>query len=172
MTSFEIAAELGLNARTVRWYFKKHGIEVTTKNKYPNPWLKGTKGLAKANSGSFSKGHQGGCQFSKGLIPWNRGMKGFLAGTIHWNWQGGITDDYHRERRKQYVEERIWREKVFRRDDFTCQECGQRGGKLSAHHIQGWKEHPSLRYELSNGVTLCVECHKQTNNYAGKSPGR
>ena len=50
---------------------------------------------------------------------------------------------------------------VHTRDDFTCQECRDRGGKLHAHHIQRWVDSPDLRYSLDNGMTLCVECHRE-----------
>jgi hypothetical protein len=54
-----------------------------------------------------------------------------------------------------------WRRKVFERDDFTCQECGQRGGTLNAHHIKSFSKFKNLRYVLSNGLTLCEQCHKR-----------
>ena len=28
---------------------------------------------------------------------------------------------------------------------------------------------PELRYDLNNGVALCRECHKLTDNYKGKA---
>lgn len=56
---------------------------------------------------------------------------------------------------------KAWRSSVFERDNYTCMECGQKGGILNAHHIEKWSEYPSLRYELSNGITLCDECHKR-----------
>jgi 5-methylcytosine-specific restriction endonuclease McrA len=53
-----------------------------------------------------------------------------------------------------------WRTAVFRRDDYTCQACGVRGGRLNAHHIKRWSRHPELRYAVENGKTLCISCHR------------
>lgn len=57
-----------------------------------------------------------------------------------------------------------WRQTVFERDDYTCQHCQQRGGALQAHHICSWSKYPDLRYEVENGVTLCIACHKIANH--------
>lgn len=54
-----------------------------------------------------------------------------------------------------------WRNTVYERDDYTCQECGAKGGKLNAHHIVRWVDDKSLRYAVKNGITLCVPCHKK-----------
>lgn len=56
---------------------------------------------------------------------------------------------------------------VFQRDNFACQLCHKRGGKLNAHHLDNWKQFKELRYELSNLVTLCVPCHKAFHNKYG-----
>jgi len=61
-----------------------------------------------------------------------------------------------------------WRMNVFLRDNFSCQCCGARGVYLEVHHIKSWSKYPELRYELNNGVALCKDCHKLTNNYKGK----
>ena len=53
-----------------------------------------------------------------------------------------------------------WRESVFKRDDFTCQECGKRGGKIQAHHVKQFAYYPELRFDVNNGKTLCEPCHK------------
>ena len=66
---------------------------------------------------------------------------------------------------KQY---RTWRESVFSRDSWTCQGCKLKGCYLEAHHIKSWARYPLLRYDIENGLTLCKECHKLTDNYKNK----
>ena len=53
-----------------------------------------------------------------------------------------------------------WRKSVFKRDGFRCQMPDCRGKKLEAHHIIRWVDNPLLRYEVSNGITLCKHHHK------------
>ena len=57
---------------------------------------------------------------------------------------------------KQYFE---WKARVNVRDNFTCQECGKKGNE--AHHKKSWKDYPELRFDISNGITLCLDCHKK-----------
>jgi 5-methylcytosine-specific restriction endonuclease McrA len=54
-----------------------------------------------------------------------------------------------------------WRMRIFERDNYICQLCKKRGGKLEAHHIKSFKYHKNLRYKIENGITLCKECHKE-----------
>lgn len=55
-----------------------------------------------------------------------------------------------------------WRSSVFLRDDYTCKLCNIRGGYLEAHHIYKFSNYSNLRLLVSNGVTLCKECHNKT----------
>ncbi len=81
------------------------------------------------------------------------------------NWKGGQKRYVHSTGTADY---RNWRLSVFTRDSFTCVSCGQVGGYLEAHHIKGWANYPEFRFDVSNGVALCKECHSKTDNYRGK----
>lgn len=52
-----------------------------------------------------------------------------------------------------------WRKKVYSRDRYTCKMCGSKK-QLQAHHIKRWSQYPTLRFIISNGITLCKICHK------------
>jgi hypothetical protein len=82
------------------------------------------------------------------------------------NWKGGITPESRRLRQSDAY--KAWRTAVFQRDNFTCVCCGQYGGNLHAHHIKPWSTHPRLRFEVANGQTLCVSCHKETDTFLAK----
>lgn len=53
---------------------------------------------------------------------------------------------------------RTWAKKVKDRNSNRCVECGEKT-LLEAHHIFSQKDYPDLRYDLDNGITLCVSCH-------------
>lgn len=50
------------------------------------------------------------------------------------------------------------RENVFRRDDYTCEYCGDRGGKLECDHVVPVSKGGSNEY--SNLVTACFKCNR------------
>ena len=56
----------------------------------------------------------------------------------------------------------LWRKSVFTRDNYKCQNpnCEGKTTELVPHHIKSKQVYPKLTYDLSNGVTLCVICHK------------
>lgn len=69
-----------------------------------------------------------------------------------------VNVDINRNRScKKYSE---WRKAVFKRDNYTCQLCNKRGYKLNAHHKKSWKKYINKRFDIHNGITLCIKCHK------------
>jgi hypothetical protein len=62
-------------------------------------------------------------------------------------------------RRKHPGRHAAWARKVISRDGATCQKCGTTGVEMHAHHVKPYIEHPDLRWDVSNGETLCYECH-------------
>lgn len=105
----------------------------------------------------------------------------------------GRTSLYRAIRSMEYYSK--WIIEVFKKDNFTCQDCGDnRGGNLEAHHLKSFAQimqefineysqfspiedietllRLSLSYksfwEINNGITLCKNCHKLTPNYGKK----
>lgn len=80
------------------------------------------------------------------------------------NWQGGVCPINSLMRGSQ--EYRDWRNKVFARDGYACTWCrDDKGGNLEADHIKQWAYYPELRFELTNGRTLCRKCHRLMHQY-------
>jgi 5-methylcytosine-specific restriction endonuclease McrA len=93
-------------------------------------------------------------------------------------WKGGVTSFVLKLRNSD--EYKAWRQLVYKRDDYTCQSCGDKsGGNLNAHHIVSFSELISKNeidsfekgvncknlWSVDNGITLCLECHKTTESY-------
>ena len=95
----------------------------------------------------------------------NSGDKNYFYGIRRYgkdngNWKGGIDPENHKIR--QSDEYKNWRIEVFRRDYWTCQECGYKGEHIQSHHVKAFKEYPELRFDIDNGLTLCKKCHRKT----------
>ena len=72
------------------------------------------------------------------------------------NWKGGITPENKAIRGS--TEYNDWRKSVYRKDGFHCVICGTHDN-LNAHHILPFAEYPELRFDVSNGITLCKDHH-------------
>lgn len=73
-------------------------------------------------------------------------------------WKGGISSESQLARTNKEFKD--WRTNVFERDNYTCQVCGQWGGKLEAHHLQNFAQYLKSRTDVNNGITLCYNCHR------------
>lgn len=98
-------------------------------------------------------------------------------------WKGGRSHLALRIRLS--FEYRMWRTSIFKRDNFTCNECGVRGGYMHVHHKKSFKKifdeflgfynqfsptddtdtlvrlswsYPEF-WKQDNGITLCRTCH-------------
>ncbi len=51
---------------------------------------------------------------------------------------------------------KMWIRSVYVRDGFKCM-VGDKNckGRIEAHHIHPWRTHRNLRFQISNGITLC-----------------
>ena len=104
----------------------------------------------------------------KCYFKWQKGKNKIIknpvdrSGAKNPHWKGGIGGiNVIIRRSKEYRE---WREKVFKRDNWTCRECGKRSKKncylrIEAHHIKLFALFPELRFKIDNGLTLCKKCH-------------
>ena len=89
------------------------------------------------------------------------------TGKYHWKHNPNLTEEQRQRRDMFNGEIRKWRDKVYARDNYTCQRCFEHGGELNAHHLNSWDKHPEERFDLTNGITLCVDCHKQFHSLYG-----
>lgn len=62
-----------------------------------------------------------------------------------------------------------FRKRMFKRDMWTCQECGYKGSKIQLDHIKPRCLFPELTFSEDNVRTLCIECHKNTPTYGVKA---
>lgn len=111
--------------------------------------------------------------------------KGKQLGINNPSWKGGIT--ILTTKIRNLPEFQQWRKQVFERDKYICQDCFKQSGALNAHHIKEWNiifrkflalynqfspiddKETLMRlainyapfWELSNGKTVCKECHKK-----------
>jgi len=98
------------------------------------------------------------CAFKKGSIPWNKGLAWLeMRGNKSPHWKGGVSRDIHSTAEHKY---KNWRLSVFKRDGFKCRiansDCKN---YVQAHHILRWADYPELRYQINNGITLCLAHH-------------
>jgi hypothetical protein len=97
-------------------------------------------------------------------------------------WKGGITRLEAQVR--HCFQYRQWRSDIYTRDNYTCQICGLRkSNQLNADHypksfakifhdnqIKTFEQALNCEefWNINNGRTLCVDCHRKTPNYLNR----
>lgn len=150
----------------------RNGKNITALHKYiaeNGSWNKGKK-LSDAHRAALSVAHKG--------IKYSDSMRQKTAdrqrGEKSRFWKGGKTKESQIIRSSwQYAQ---WRKKVFERDNYICQHCGQKAGRLEADHIIPFSfilkeiemgaDKNSL-FLIDNGRTLCISCHRKTRSWLG-----
>lgn len=96
-------------------------------------------------------------------------QKGKKIGKDNPQWKGGIAPNGKsiQLRHEFSFQLTLWREKVLERDNYICRKCGEPDSHHT-HHVKSFLHYPELRFEVSNGLTLCLKCHriadKETNS--------
>jgi len=96
-------------------------------------------------------------------------------------WKGGIT--ILNKKIRQLSEYKSWRSEVYTHNGYICQICNTTSGSFNIDHIKAFSillrdnNITSIKqaiecsdlWDCSNGRVLCVECHRQTDNFGGKA---
>ncbi len=89
------------------------------------------------------------------------------SGENHFNWNPNLDEGDRANNRNRGSKFTKWSKTILVRDNYICQNCGNTSCRLNAHHLNSWSYFPKLRYELSNGITLCVGCHTEFHTQYG-----
>ncbi len=96
---------------------------------------------------------------SSGLYGMNNYHAGIHEGKVY-SWVGNTApwEPTLRELRRT-KEYRAWRKEVMIRGKGKCNKC-KTTESLETHHKNPFAKFPELRFEVTNGVVLCNNCHK------------
>ena len=133
--------------------------------------------LSKKHKDNISKGQIGRIGGMKGkkhkpstIQKMKNAHKGKHVGELNNSWKGGITPINKIIRSSE--EYSLWRNAVFKRDNYTCIWCGQLRGNIETDHIKPFSIYPELRFAIDNGRTLCHNCHTKTYTYGNRKKNR
>ena len=93
--------------------------------------------------------------------------KFFLSGENSPRWKFDKTDE-ERKNDRSYPEYNIFIKSVLARDNYTCQCCGKiSASNLVVHHLDGYNWCKEKRTDVTNGITLCDNCHNNFHSIYG-----
>lgn len=150
---------------------------------------KQSKNLYKANPKPFKKGfkpwnkNKKNCFNEKTILKISNSKKGKLVGKDNPSYKHGLCKTNLHWLIRKNGQYKNWVKSIFKRDDYVCRKCEKKGGSLTAHHLKGFSYllhfykiknlEDAIKcqelWNINNGITLCLECHKQTPNYSFKA---
>lgn len=151
----EIADLAQCSYHTIRKWLRIHGLQYTRKEtaeiikvKHGGPWNKGKR---------YKTGPKHTEEFKQRMRELRSGSKSNL-------WKGGVERSFR---------QRVWdfttsiSKEVHSSNNYICQMCFRRGGKLEVHHIKPVYSNPELAFDRSNLTTLCKGCHDKHHHING-----
>ncbi len=175
----QIADEYGCSYSTIciiyrKWTSKKQRLQSKTRKQAarlrgrPNPvfakWVRENNvWIGRKHTKSAKQKQSIAKKGKKHSIERRIAQSARLQGIPIEKWSGFATTKT--DRLKSTGEYKNWRKQVFERDNWTCQKCNAKGGKLHPHHIKPKSTNPKVVFDVSNGITFCVKCHHKTDSY-------
>ena len=120
--------------------------------------------LSRTSEEHIFRGMQG--LYDKKVIDWHVHSEDYISVHFMAFEEMGSLDVDEAQDSRHSAAYRKWKEAVLKRDAYSCQSCAGTE-HLQAHHIKSWANFPDLRFEPSNGVTLCATCHGKLHQRAG-----
>jgi thymidylate synthase (FAD) len=142
----QIADEAGCSYHTVRKWLARHSLKFRPEERNFHP-----------GSRPWNAGHKG-YKIKRNWTPeWKESIRAARSGAKSNFWRGGSSSE--RANIARWTTEQA--PKVHFQLDYTCQSCGERGGKLHAHHVIPVWADLNMAKDVGNLVTVCDSCHKQ-----------
>lgn len=164
LSTREIGDLCDRSKETIRRWLDRHGIPKRSKSeaariralRYPHTTEAGAQAIRDVNSwdGWTTAEREA---FRRRLSAERTGEKNPMYGVTgdrhpRWNPDADYPSVYHTP------EWRRTRRAVYRRDSWTCRECGAKDRRLHAHHVTPLSE-GGAKFDMDNLTTVCEECH-------------
>lgn len=153
LSTHKIAKLIGCGAKTVALYLHNYGIPVRSIKEAQN--VNNTKKLVQCTycGKNLLRKNYTATKFDKFFCNWNCAKMAQRKDTEKW--------------RNSYKYKK-WRYAVYKRDNYTCKLCGC-VDDIEAHHIIEGQHSVTLRYEVTNGITLCSNCHSDIHRQGSEN---
>lgn len=159
----QISRLVGMTGKAVKYWLKEFKIQIKPRNGKDHPlWNPSLiRCCLKCGTSIPTRGRRasGLCFKCSNISRRGENNPGYVPPHLR------MTDERTVARKTYYKD---WRFEVFQRDGYKCQVCKRNTHDLAPHHILNFWSHKDLRYEPSNGITLCRRCHLLFHKLCGR----